>query len=254
MNERRLPLWQHLSELRTCLIRSLLACLAGFLVSWQFREPIFAALLRPASEVLAERGNTLQAIAPTEIFFTYLKGSALAGLLLALPVIFWQVWGFIAPGLYPNERRHALLFALVSTLLFFAGAGFGYSVVFSVVYHFLNQFDSEFVTSVWSMREVFGLSARLLLAFGLAFELPTAIFFFVMAGIVDARQLLRAFPYAALACCVVGAVLTPPDWVSQVLIALPMMVLYLLGAGFAHLVTYRRRPKNREVIPREPEA
>lgn len=232
-DELRLPLTEHLAELRTRLVRTLLAVGAGFALAWNFRIEIFETLLRPAVLALAESGGTLQAIAPTEIFFTYLKGAALAGLVLALPIVFWQIWSFVAPGLYSNERRFAAPFALISTLLFVAGATFGHSIVFPLMFDFLRTFESDFVVAAWSMKEVFSLTTRLFLAFGIAFELPILVFFLSFSGILTAPQLLRGFPYAMLACFVTGAILTPPDWVSQVFLALPMSVLYLLGVAVA---------------------
>ncbi len=240
MEDQPLPITDHLAELRTRLIRSFAAIFAGFALSWNFRVEIFDALLRPATTALAETGGRLQAIAPTEIFFTYLKGAVLAGFVLSLPVVFWQIWAFVAPGLYSNERRFAAPFAVVSTLLFLTGAFFGYGMVFPLMFDFLRTFESEFVQSAWTMREVFALTTRLFLAFGIAFELPVLVFFLSFSGIVTAGQLLRGFPYAVLACFVTGAVITPPDWVSQVFLALPMAVLYLVGVGVAYLFGGKR--------------
>lgn len=239
MDDRPLPLTEHLAELRSRLIRTLLAVAVGFGVCWNFREAIFAALLEPALEALSAE-TRLQAIAPTEIFFTYLKGAALGGFVLALPYVFWQLWAFVSPGLYPKEKRLALPFVAVSTLLFLTGAAFGYLVVFPLMFDFLSGFENRFVESAWTMREVFALSARLFLAFGIAFELPVIVFFLALSGIVDAPRLLRGFPYAVLGCFLFGAAITPPDWVSQVLLALPMCVLYLAGVGVAYLVAPRR--------------
>jgi sec-independent protein translocase protein TatC len=239
MDERALPLTEHLAELRSRLIRSLLAVGVGFAISWTFREQIFAALLHPAVEALGSRAK-LQAIAPTEIFFTYMKGAGLGGFVLALPVVFWQLWAFVSPGLYANEKRYAVPFVTVSTLLFLTGACFGYFAVFPLMFAFFSQFENEFVTAAWTMREVFALTTRLLLAFGIAFELPILVFFLSMAGIVDTRQLIRGIPYAVLACFVLGAILTPPDWVSQVLLAVPMTALYLIGVGVAWVFSGRR--------------
>jgi sec-independent protein translocase protein TatC len=154
---------------------------------------------------------------------------------LGLPVIFWQLWAFVSPGLYDTEKTAILPFVLVSTLLFAGGATFGYAVVFPLMFEFLTGFDSDFVQSAWTMREVFALTTRLFLAFGVAFELPVLVFFLSVAGIVDARTLLRGTPYAVLAVFVTAAILTPPDWVSQIFLALPMVVLYLLGVGVAYL-------------------
>jgi sec-independent protein translocase protein TatC len=233
MDERKLPLTDHLSELRGRLLRIVITWGIGTALAWNFSEAIFGMLLEPAVAALGDRG--LQAIAPTEIFFTYLKSAVLAGFVMALPVIFWQLWAFIAPGLYEKEKSVAGPFVLISTFLFAGGATFGYTVVFPLMFDFLTGFDSEFVQSAWSMREVFALTTRLFLAFGVAFELPVLVFFLAVAGIVDAPTLLRGTPYAVLAVFVTAAVLTPPDWVSQIFLAVPMVVLYLLGVGVAYL-------------------
>jgi sec-independent protein translocase protein TatC len=195
----------------------------------------------PATRALGPQGGKLQAIAPGEIFFTYLKCALLAGLVLALPVIFWELWAFVSPGLYPKEKRVAVPFVAVSTVLFAGGALFGYYSILPLMFAFFGAFDSDFVESAWRMSEVFGLTTRMLLVFGVAFELPVVVFFLSVAGIVDAPRLLRGFPYAVLAIFVVAAVLTPPDWVSQVLLGIPMTLLYLIGVGVAWL--FGRRAK-----------
>jgi len=235
MNDAQLPLTQHLAELRGRLFKMVIAWVIGTALAWSFSEEIFRYLLAPAVNALGGEGRPLQAIAPTEIFFTYLKCALLAGFLLSLPMLFWQAWAFVAPGLYPSEKNAALPFVAVSTLLFGGGAIFGYVVVFPIMFDFLSGFDSDFVESAWTMREVFALSTRLFLAFGVAFELPVAVFFLAMAGIVDAPTLLRGTPYAVLGVFVLAAILTPPDWVSQVFLAGPMVLLYLVGVGVAWL-------------------
>jgi sec-independent protein translocase protein TatC len=242
VDETRLPLVEHLSELRRRISWILVAWLAGALVSWQFHTEIFGALLRPAIEALAPDGGTLQAIAPTEIFFTYLKCALLAGFVGTLPVFFWQVWAFVSPGLYASEKKLVLPFVLASTLLFLAGASFGYFVVFPVMFEFFTGFEAEYVRSAWTMREVFGFTTRMFLAFGVAFELPILVLFLSLAGILSAGQLLRGTPYAILGIFVAAAILTPsPDWVSQVLLGVPMVVLYLLGVGVAWLFGRRKQ-------------
>ncbi len=124
---------------------------------------------------------------------------------------------------------------MVSTALFAGGATFGYSQVFPLMFDFFTGFDNEFVHSAWTMREVFALTTRLFLAFGLAFELPVLVFFLSVAGIVDAPTMFRGTPYAVLGVFVLAAILTPPDWVSQIFLAVPMVVLYLLGVSVAWL-------------------
>ena len=241
MDETRLPLVEHLSELRRRISWILVAWLAGALVSWQFHTEIFGALLRPAIAALAPEGGTLQAIAPTEIFFTYLKCALLAGFVGTLPIFFWQVWAFVSPGLYASEKKLVLPFVLASTLLFLAGASFGYFVVFPVMFQFFTGFEAEYVRSAWTMREVFGFTTRMFLAFGVAFELPILVLFLALAGILSAGQLLRGTPYAILGIFIAAAILTPsPDWVSQVLLGVPMVILYLVGVGVAWLFGRRK--------------
>jgi sec-independent protein translocase protein TatC len=243
LDDARLPLTQHLAELRTRLIRILLAWIVCALLAWNFSELIFGYLLEPAVAALGDGERTLQAIAPTEIFFTYLKCAALAGFVLALPVVFWQIWAFVAPGLYASERNAIVPFVLVSSLLFGGGATFGYTMVFPLMFDFFSQFDSEFVQSAWTMREVFNLTTRLFLAFGIAFELPVLVFFLSITGIVDARTLLKGTPYAVLGVFIAAAILTPPDWVSQIFLAIPMIALYLLGVGVAFAFGGSRRKR-----------
>jgi sec-independent protein translocase protein TatC len=235
MDETRLPITDHLAELRTRIFRVLLVWVACSAAAWSYREEIFGLLLAPAVEALGQRESMLQAIAPTEIFFTYLKSALLAGFVFSLPVIFWQIWRFVAPGLYPNERSTIVPFVVVSTALFAGGAVFGYTQVFPLMFEFFTSFDSEFVQSAWTMREVFALTTRLFLAFGVAFELPVLVFFLSVAGIVDAQTLFRGTPYAVLGVFVLAALLTPPDWVSQVFLGVPMVGLYLLGVGVAYM-------------------
>jgi len=235
VDDAKLPLTEHLSELRTRIFRILIAWVIGSAVSWRFSEQIFGLLLAPAVAALGEGDETLQAIAPTEIFFTYLKCALLSGFVISLPVIFWQIWRFVAPGMYPAEKRAIVPFVGFSTLLFVAGSVFGYTMVFPIMFDFFTQFDSEFVRSAWTMREVFALTTRLFLAFGVAFELPVVVFFLSVSGIVDPPTLLRGTPYATLGVFIAAAVLTPPDWVSQVFLAVPMVLLYLVGVGVAFL-------------------
>jgi sec-independent protein translocase protein TatC len=235
VDDTKLPLTEHLAELRTRIFRILIAWVIGVVLAWSFSEEIFGLLLEPAVAALGDDGHGLQAIAPTEIFFTYLKCAVLAGFLFALPVIFWQIWRFVAPGLYPAERHAIVPFVAVSTLLFSAGAIFGYAMVFPLMFEFFTQFDSDFVRSAWTMREVFALTTRLFLAFGIAFELPVLVFFLSLAGIVDAPTLFRGTPYAVMGVFVAAAILTPPDWVSQIFLAIPMVALYLLGVGVAYV-------------------
>lgn len=233
MDERALPITEHLAELRRRIGIALAAILLASILAYNFSEQIFGFLLAPATDALAAQGSKLQAIAPTEIFVSYLKCSLLAGFVLTLPVSFWQLWAFVAPGLYDSEKRAILPFVLSSSLLFVLGAAFGHTFVFPVMFQFLNSWDNDWVVSAWTLREVFGLTTQLILAFGVIFELPIFVFFLSISGIVTARQLLGGTRYAIVASFIVGAILTPPDVVSQVLMSVPMVVLYLVGVAVA---------------------
>jgi len=248
LDDERLPLTHHLAELRTRIVRILVIWIIFTALAWNYSELIFSYLLDPAVAALSEGERTLQAIAPTEIFFTYLKCAVLAGFVMALPVVFWQIWAFVAPGLYTSERKAIVPFVVVSSLLFGGGAIFGYTMVFPLMFDFFTQFDSDFVESAWTMREVFNLTTRLFLAFGVAFELPVLVFFLSVTGIVDAHTLLKGTPYAILGVFVAAAILTPPDWVSQIFLAIPMVGLYLLGVGVAYAFggSKRTSPKSEQ--------
>jgi len=258
VDDHALPITEHLAELRKRLFWMVGAIALGAVLSFHQAERIFGFLLAPATEALGVGGSKLQAIAPTEIFFTYIKCALLAGFVLALPVTFWQLWAFVAPGLYDNERKAIIPFVVTSTGLFAAGAIFGYTQVFPIVFQFFTSWDNEWVISAWTMKEVFSLTTRLFLAFGVAFELPLFVFFLSMAGIVSARQLFAATPYALLGVFILGAILTPPDFVSQLFLAIPMIVLYLAGAAVAWIFDPQRRAEKEaakagsDVTPREP--
>jgi len=239
--DKTLPITEHLRELRNCLIKVFIAWVLCAIGAWFFNEQIFGFLLDPAIRALGTEASKLQAIAPTEIFFTYLKCAALAGFVLSLPVTFWQLWSFVAPGLYRREKRFIVPFVFASTLLFVGGAAFGYVFVFPLVFQFFIGFTSSFVESAWTMREVFSFTTHMFLAFGTAFEMPVVVVSLAMMGIVSPKKLLAVWPYAVLICFILGAVLTPQDVMSQVLLAVPLVVLYFTGVIVAFLVAPARR-------------
>jgi sec-independent protein translocase protein TatC len=249
MDETRLPITDHLAELRTRIIRILLAWLVGAVAAWSYSDEIFRLLLAPAVHALGE-GQSLQAIAPAEIFFSYVKCALLAGFLFALPVIFWQIWAFVAPGLYAAEKNAIVPFVIISTGLFIGGAVFGYTQIFPVMFAFFTSYDTDWVKSAWTMHEVFKLTTSMFLAFGIAFELPVLVFFLSVAGIVDAPTLFRGTRYAVLLIFIGAAIITPsPDWVSQTLLGVPMVILYLIGVGVAYLFGQRREARVTSSLP-----
>ena len=243
MSDDRMPLTSHLEELRRKLIISGVSWLVAFLACYSFAEPLFDLIATPVRAALPE-GTSLVFITATEPFFTYLKIGALAGLLVSMPVIFWQIWSFVAPGLYPHEKRHIFPFVLASTLCFASGAFFGYQYVFPMAFKVLIEFGtgSGELNAMLSMGSYLSLSSKLLLAFGLVFELPVVIFFLARMGIVDHKMLARNRKFALLAAFLTGAMLTPPDVFSQTALAVPFIVLYEIGIIVARIFGKRRAP------------
>ncbi len=223
--DQKIPFTAHLEELRKRLIACFIAVGAGFVLSYGFKEKLFEILVRPLIQVMKE-GDTLIFTGLPEAFFTYLKVSFLAGLILASPVIIYEFWMFVAPGLYKNERRLMAPIVALSTLFFVGGALFGYFIVFPWGFRFFLGFATETIRPLPSMREYLGFSAKLLLAFGLVFELPLVLTFLARLGIVSVAFLTKNRKYAILIFFAGAAILTPPDVVTQVMMALPMMALY----------------------------
>jgi len=244
MSDDRMPLTSHLEELRRKLIIAGVSWLVAFLACYTFAEPLFDMIATPVRAALPE-GTSLVFITATEPFFTYLKIGALAGLLVSMPVIFWQIWSFVAPGLYQHEKRYIFPFVLASTLCFATGAFFGYRFVFPMAFKVLIEFGtgSGELSAMLSMGSYLSLSSKLLLAFGLVFELPVVIFFLARMGVVDHQMLARNRKFALLAAFLTGAMLTPPDVFSQTALALPFIILYEIGIIVARLFGKRRKPE-----------
>jgi len=236
-----LPLTSHLEELRKRLMIAAGAWLVAFLGCYSVAEYLFQYISKPVRDALPE-GSSLVFISATEPFFTLLKVAALAGLVAAFPIIIWQVWAFIAPGLYAKEKRFAFPFVLFSSLCFGSGTYFGFTLVFPMVFSFLVQYGTGVggINAMLSMGAYLTLAMRLLLAFGLIFELPIVIFFLARMGVVDHKWLGKNRKFALLLAFVVGAVLTPPDVFSQASIALPFILLYEVGIVVARLFGKKR--------------
>ncbi len=240
------PVTAHLEELRHRLIVCICAWLAAFLLCYGFAERLFQFVAQPVRAVLPE-GSSLVFINATEPFFTYLKIAAFAGLLLALPVILWQIWQFVAPGLHSHEKRFAVPFVLASCACFATGAWFGFLYVFPLIFRFLIGFGTGNgdIEAMLSMGIYLSLSCKLLLAFGVVFELPIVIFFLARLGIVDHHWLAHNRKYALLVAFIVGAILTPPDVISQLALAVPFLLLYEIGILVARLFgAPRSRPED----------
>ncbi len=231
-----MPLTSHLEELRKRLMIASISWLVAFLACYSVAEKLFKILSEPVHAALPE-GSSLVFIQATEPFFTYLKVAAVAGVLVALPVIMWQIWGFISPALYRNEKRFAIPFVMASCLCFALGTYFGFFYVFPTIFTFLVKFGTEGgeINAMLSMGAYLTLSTRLLFAFGMVFELPIIIFFLARMGVVDHKWLAKKRKIALLLAFVIGAVLTPPDVFSQASIALPFIILYEVGIIVARL-------------------
>lgn len=233
----------HLSELRIRLTRIAIAMGVGFLACYGFSKQLFEFLMRPLVEVFPPDSKLIFTALP-EAFFTYIKVALVGGVLLTSPYIFYQIWSFVAPGLYDEERKHLVPVALFSGLFFVAGATFGYSVVFPFAFEFFMDFATETIRPMPSLREYLSFSLKLLFAFGFIFELPLFIFFLSRLGIVNSTMLRKFRKYAFLCSFLVAAVLTPPDVISQTLMAGPLIVLYEASIWIAHF--FGKKPKEPE--------
>lgn len=228
----RMPLTAHLEELRSRVIRMLVAAGLGLLVCYGLAEEIVAVLLAPLTRL---EGANVIGTGVTDAFFTKLKVAFVAGLFVAGPVIFYQAWAFVAPGLYETEKRLALPFSIVASLFFVAGAVFCYLVVFPIAFRFfLAEFGTLGIAPEIRVSEYLTFSSRMLLAFGVTFELPVVTFFLARIGLVTHRLMLAWFRYAVVAIFVLAAVLTPgPDVASQLLMAGPLLLLYGMSIAVA---------------------
>jgi sec-independent protein translocase protein TatC len=234
---------EHLDELRHRLIVSILAIIVGFLIAFFFIDHIFAFIMRPLQQILPPGGRLIYTEA-TEAFMLQLKMAALAGVVLAAPVIMWQVWLFIAPGLYSREKRFALPFVLFSSIFFVGGVAFSHYVVFPAAWKFFASFNNDYLAFMPKVSEAFGLYAYMLLAFGVIFQMPTLVLALARMGVVTAGFLWRHTKYAVLAIFIISAVITPSsDVVNQSLMAVPMLVLYLLSILIAWIFG-RKKPSD----------
>jgi len=230
--DEKIPFTGHLEELRKRLITCFIAVGIGFVACYGFKEKLFQILMHPLVSVM-KTGETLIFTGLPEAFFTYLKVAFLSGIILASPVIIYQFWVFVAPGLYDREQRLLVPIVLLSTIFFVGGALFGYFIVFPFGFKFFLGFATDTIKPFPSMREYLSFSSKLLLAFGIVFELPLVITFLARLGIVNVPFLKKNRKYAILLFFVCAAIITPPDVVTQIMMALPLMVLYeisILGA------------------------
>lgn len=230
----RMSFLEHLDELRRRIINAVIALFAGFLIAFGFVGYIFDFVIRPMQEMLPE-GQTLIYTVPTEAFILDIKLALIAGLVMASPVVMYQVWRFIAPGLYVNEKKWAIPFVVLTTICFVTGAAFSHYVVFPFAWEFFGNYGAsrDIVTFMPRIENAFSMYIRLILAFGVVFEMPTLVLFLARMGVLTPRFMIKNFRFFVLIAVIVAAVITPPDVVSQLAMTGPMIALYGISIGIA---------------------
>jgi sec-independent protein translocase protein TatC len=237
--EGRMTFLEHLDELRKRITHAVLALLVGFLLAFAFINQIFNFVYaRLAADV---PNHTLIYTEPSEAFFLYLKMAALTGVLISSPYIMWQVWLFIAPGLYANEKKFALPFAFFASALFISGAAFSHYILFPFAWKFFASFSGDILEFMPRVEPIFGLYVKLMLAMGLVFQLPMLIFVLARFGMVTAGFLVKNFKFAVLIFFVVSAIITPDgSMVPQIIMAGSMVTLYGVSIGVAWIFAKKR--------------
>ncbi len=232
---RKMSFLDHLEELRKRLIVSIIAIAVGFLACWNFADKIFAWIQAPLTKFLPKGDQKLAYTHLTEPFMLYMKVAFFAAIFAVSPILMWQVWRFISPGLYKRERRYAAPFIIFATLFFVLGGYFGYRVILPGACAFFVETGKQFKQMI-KVDEYFSFASTLILASGAVFETPILIFFLARLGVVTPAFLLQKSKWAIVLSFIIAAILTPsPDMVNQTMLALPMIALYFLGVGVAFL-------------------
>lgn len=237
----KLPFTAHLEELRGRLIKCCVALLVGFSACYSVSDPLFRFLVRPL-EVTLPQGSFLTMLRVQEGFLTHLKVGLLGGIFVAAPVLLYQAWKFVAPGLYAHEKRYVWPFVTAASFFFFLGAAFAYWVVFPFGFQFLLAYAGGPIQATLSMEAYLTFATKLLLAFGLVFELPVVMWFLARMGLVSPQALSRGRGYALIIIFIVAAILTPPDVFTQTLMAVPLYILYEISIIVAR-VAGREKPE-----------
>jgi len=238
------PLIEHLIELRSRLMRAVIAILVIFLGLYAFANDIYLFVAQPLMALLPE-GSQMIATEVASPFLAPFKLTLVVAVFAAVPYVLHQAWAFVAPGLYDNEKALALPILASSIALFYGGAAFAYYVVFPLLFQFFTQTGPENVAVMTDINQYLNFVLKLFFAFGVAFEIPIATFLLILSGATTVESLSKKRPYVVLGCFVIGMLLTPPDVVSQSLLAVPMYLLYEVGLLFGRLVR-RKREKDEE--------
>jgi sec-independent protein translocase protein TatC len=241
-----MPLLSHLIELRTRLLRSVLVIVAIFIGMAFFANELYEWLSKPLKEALPE-SSTLIAIDVTAPLFAPFKLAFVLAIFIAMPFVLHQAWMFISPGLYKHEKSFAVPLLISSIILFYAGIAFAYFVIFPIIFGFLSSIGPQDVNYLPDINSVLSIALKLFFAFGLAFEIPIATMLLIWSGLVSHQKLANTRPYTVVGIFVFAMLLTPPDMISQVLLAIPMWILFELGLIFAKAYS----PKKAETTEQE---
>jgi len=242
-DEGSMPLLEHLKELKQRVVISLFALAIGFAICMVFAEEIYTVLAQPMEDALAKRegGGNMSIIAPLEGVMTWLRVGFFGGIVLSFPVIAYQLWLFVVPGLHTHEKNRIAPLVFVSVLLMLLGASFGYFVIFRFGFPFFLSIMSSGAEANISLASYLSTSLKLMVGFGVCFQLPVVIYFCARIGLLDARDMIDKFRYGIVIIFLVSAIMTPPDPMTQVLMAAPLTVLYVLSIGVAHLFSTKVR-------------
>lgn len=238
MDESEKPLLTHLGELRTSLLRAIVGLMVGMIVCYCFADTIMAVLRKPMLDIMPA-GASFVVLSPQEYFFTELKASLFCGAIVACPWMFYQLWIFVAPGLYQAERRMLFWFVVAASACFVIGVMFAYFLVFPPTFQFFLDTLPPGVNGAYSISMLYGFAITVLLAFGLVFQTPIAIFLLIRFELVDIDTFSNARRYIFVACFIIGALLTPPDPITQVMLAIPMYILFEAGLFFSKVAINR---------------
>ena len=231
---------EHLDELRKRLIYICFSLLGGCLVAYIFIQRIFDFIMKPMQNMLPG-GNTLIFTNGPTVFMLYVKIGFIAGIFIASPLVLWQIWQFISPGLYTHEKKFAIPFVMLSTIFFVTGGLFAHYVAFPWTWKFFISFTTDYLVFMPKVDEAFSLYTKMLLGFGAIFEMPTLVFFLARMGVVTGGFLLRYFKYAFLIIFIIAAVISPgTDMMSQVIMAVPMLGLYVISIAIAYIFGKKR--------------
>lgn len=245
-----LTLIGHLVELRNRILKSITAIMLIFLGLFYFANDIYTFVAAPLIAVLPENSSMI-AIDPTSPFFAPFKLTFYVSLFLAAPYILYQLWSFIAPGLYKNEKTVAIPLFISSVVLFYGGVAFAYYVLFGIVFNFFVSVAPEGISVAPDINSFLSFALTIFFAFGLAFEIPIAVVLFIWAGIVEPEDLAEKRPYVVVGCFVIAMLLTPPDPFTQSMLAVPMWILFEVGIFFGRFI--RRKQVEQEQAAEETE-